>query len=418
MPGWARPAAPALGPTIELDPEQTGEPAAAPSPGAPASRGAARNLTMTLVDRVRGTLSQTTLGGYGEFSFAKYPGQDSTFDPRRFVVFLYSPITQRISVATEIEWEHGGTPNKVGGQVGPGDVALEFSVIDVKLWDALTLRGGIILMPLGRLNVNHDAPSLELTDRPLVDTYIIPSTWSEVGAGITGRINTGPVLLSYELYAVNGLDSAIADGPGLRSARGSLLTDNNSDKAFTGRVAAYYYRPRGRWHPNLEVGLSGYTGEYDRSHHRVNLLAADLLLRNAYLELAGEYARAFNDSGFDDDYALSSRLPVPTAMQGFYLELRGRLPLRLLLPRLRTLPLWLGEASLLLSVRYEEIDTDLAVINQNDRRRFSVGLNLRLSAALVFKQELQLTVNDAQGVRREVFDNPDLGYVSSIAFLF
>lgn len=419
MPGWARPAAPALGPTIELDPAQGSDPAVPPGPSsAPATRGAARNLTMTLVDRVRGTISQTTLGGYGEFSFAKYPGLDSSFDPRRFVLFLYSPITQRISVATELEWEHGGTPNKIGGQVGPGDVALEFSVIDVKLWDALTLRAGIILMPLGRLNVNHDAPSLELTDRPLVDTYIIPSTWSEVGAGLTGRINTGPVLLAYEVYAVNGLGSAIADGNGLRSARGSLLEDNNSDKAFTGRLSAYYYQPRGRWRPNLEVGLSGYTGEYDRSHHRINLLAADLLLRNAYLELAGEYARAFIDSGFDDDYALSSRLPVPTAMQGFYLELRGRLPLRLLVPRLRTLPLWLGEASLLLALRYEEIDTDLSLVNQNDRRRFSVGLNLRLSAALVFKHELQFTVNDAQGVRREFYDNPDLGYVSSIAFLF
>jgi hypothetical protein len=417
MPGWARPAAPALGPTIELDPDHTAEPTGAGTSPQPA-RGAARNLTMTLIDRVRGTISQTTLGGYGEFSFAKYPGQDSTFDPRRFVVFLYSPLTQRISVATEVEWEHGGTPIKQDGQAGLGDVRLEFSVLDFKLWDALTLRAGVLLMPLGRLNVNHDAPSLELTDRPLVDTYIIPSTWSELGAGLTGRVNTGPVLLSYELYVVNGLDSAIADGPGLRNARGSYLQDNNSDKAVTGRISAYYYKPHGRFSPNFELGLSGYSGEYDRSHHRVNLLAADLLLRNAYLELAGEYARAFIDSGFDDDYALSSRLPVPSAMQGFYLELRGRLPLRLLLPSLRTLPLWLGEASLLLTLRYEEIDTDLAVTNLNDRRRLSVGLNLRLSAAFVFKHELQFTVNDAGGVRREVSDHPDLGYVSSIAFLF
>ena len=58
------------------------------------------------------------------------------------------------------------------------------------------------------------------------------------------------------------------------------------------------------------------------------------------------------------------------------------------------------------------------MVNLYDRRRLSVGLNLRLSAALVFKHELQFTVNDAGGVRREVIDHPDLGYVSSIAFLF
>ena len=64
---------------------------------------------MTLIDRVRGTVSKSTLGGYGEFSFSKYPGSDSAFDARRFVLFLYSPITDRISLATELEWEHGGT---------------------------------------------------------------------------------------------------------------------------------------------------------------------------------------------------------------------------------------------------------------------------------------------------------------------
>lgn len=418
MPPWARPGAPALGPTIELDPNEGSEPAtaapAAPQPG----RSGARNLTMSLIDRVRGTISKTTLGGYGEFSFAKYPGQDSTFDARRFVVFLYSPLTDRISVATEIEWEHGGTPVKQSGVPSLGDVALEFSVLDVKLWEALTLRAGIILMPVGRLNVNHDAPSLEFTDRPLVDTYIVPSTWSEVGAGLTGRVRSGPMLFGYELYVVNGITSAISDAQGLRDARGSILEDNNGDKGVTGRVSAYYYQPRGRWRPTIEVGLSGYTGDYDRSRHRANLLALDLFIRNSYLELAGEYVRAFIDAGFDDDYALSSRLAVPTGMQGFYLELRGRLPLRLLWRRLGSLPAWLGEASLLLALRYEEIDTDMSVINQNDRRRLSIGMNFRMSSAFVWKHELQFIVNDAQGTRREVFDNPDLGYVSSVAFLF
>mgnify|MGYP002146473556 CR=1 FL=1 len=297
LPGWGRPGAPALGPQIELDPSEGSDAGSAGPPGAAPDRGSARNPTMTLIDRVRGTVSKTTLGGYGEFAFTKYPGTDSTFEARRFVLFLFSPITDHITLATEVEWEHGGTPVRRDGQLGLGEVLLEFAVVDVKLWEPLTLRAGIILMPLGRLNVNHDAPSLELTDRPLVNTYIIPSTWWEAGAGLTGRIGLGSVLLSYELYAVNGLTSAISDGNGLRDARGSVLQDNNSDKALTGRLAAYYYRPRGRWTPTVEAGLSGYTGEYDRQKHRVHLVAGDLLVRNAYLEFAGEYVRAFIDAG-------------------------------------------------------------------------------------------------------------------------
>lgn len=417
MPGWARPSAPALGPAIELPPGEENDAKAADA-GLPSSRAAARNPTMSLIDRVRGTVSKSTLGGYGEFAFSKYPDRDSAFEARRFVVFLYSPITEHISLATEIEWEHGGTPVRTQGQLALGEVLLEFAVLDVKLWEFLTLRAGILLMPLGRLNVNHDAPSLELTDRPLMHQFIIPTTWWETGAGLTGRLNTGPLLFSYELYAVNGLTSNIADGPGLRGARGSVLEDNNSDKALTGRLSAYYYRPRGRFVPSFEVGFSGYTGEYDRSHHRVNIVATDFLLRNAYFEILGEYARVFIDAGFDDDYLTSSRRVVPTDMQGFYVEARGRMPLRLLFPKLRVLPRWLGEASLVLSLRYEEADTDLAVINANDRRRLSLGLNLRLSAAFVFKHELQWTVDDAAGTRREIYENPALGYVSSLAFLF
>jgi hypothetical protein len=425
MPSWARPGGPAPGPTIELAPddsESNGDPGAADPKSTKDSKAAdrsrARGMAMNLIDRVRGMTSQINLGGYGEFVFHKYPGQDSAFEARRFVLFLYAPVLERISLATEIEWEHGGTPLRRDGQLALGEVLLEFAVVDVKLWEFLTLRAGILLMPVGRLNVNHDAPSLEFTDRPLVNLYIIPSTWWEAGAGLTGRIPLGPLALAYELYAVNGLTSAISDSQGLRAARGSVLNDNNGDKALTGRLSAYYYSPRGRWVPQAEVGLSGYTGAYDRGGSRLSILAADLLVRNAYLELAGEYARAFIDPGFDDDYAVSTRLPVPTAMQGFYIEARGRLPLRLFAPRLSALPAWLGEASIALLARYEEVDTDLSVVNQYDQRRLSLGANLRLSAAFLWKHELQLSVNDAGGARREVFQDPGLGYVSSAAFLF
>ena len=423
MPGWARPGAPALGPTIVVDPDHEASPSldamdGAEPAGRPDPRAAARNPTMTLIDRVRGTVSKSTLGGYGEFSFSKYPGSDSAFDARRFVLFLYSPITDRISLATELEWEHGGTPVRREGQLALGEALLEFAVIDVKLWEWLTLRAGLVLIPLGRLNVNHDAPSLEFTDRPLMHQFVIPTTWWEAGAGLTGRVGLGPWLFSYELYAVNGLTSAISEANGLRLARGSVLQDNNGDKALTGRLSAYFFQPRGRFVPTVEIGLSGYTGEYNRSARRASLLAVDLLVRNAYLELAGEYARAFLDTGFDDDYAASTRAAIPTSMQGGFVELRGRLPLRLLMPRLQALPLWLGEASLLLALRYEEVDTNLEARNQYDQRRLSLGLNLRLSAAFVFKHELQWTVNDAGGTRREFFQDPSLGYVSSVAFLF
>ena len=87
-------------------------------------------------------------------------------------------------------------------------------------------------------------------------------------------------------------------------------------------------------------------------------------------------------------------------------------------PRLRVLPSWLGEASIMVGLRYEEVDTNLDVRNAYDQRRLSLGMNLRMSAAFVWKHELQWTVNDADGTRREFWQDPSLGYVSSVAFLF
>ena len=102
--------------------------------------------------------AKSTLGGYGEFSFSKYPGLDSSFDARRFVLFLYSPITDRISLATG--WsKHGGNPVRRDGQLALGEALIEFAVVDVKIWEWLTLRAGLGADPdSGRLNASTTTP--------------------------------------------------------------------------------------------------------------------------------------------------------------------------------------------------------------------------------------------------------------------
>jgi hypothetical protein len=91
-----------------------------------------------------------------------------------------------LHVASEIEYEHGGAV--AGDEETDGEIKVEFATVDLKAADALNLRAGVILSPLGRLNVFHDAPMLDLTDRPLVDRDIIPTTLSEAGVGFFGQI--------------------------------------------------------------------------------------------------------------------------------------------------------------------------------------------------------------------------------------
>ena len=186
----------------------------------------------------------TYLGGYVDLEYKDTEDTGRTFDQHRLIPFIYSDITDNLKFATEIEFEHGGPDNSQSD----GEVKVEFATMDYLLAEWANFRGGIVLSPLGKLNLVHDSPLQDLTDRPLVDTNIFPTTLSEAGAGFYGSFyptSTGKI--DYELYAVNGFDgggdiaSAIASkinvNKGIRDARGSQKSDNNDNLSYVGRLA-------------------------------------------------------------------------------------------------------------------------------------------------------------------------------------
>ena len=87
-------------------------------------------------------------------------GTTNGFDQQRFVPFIYADITEHVKFASEIEIEHGiRATNDV-------EISLEFAHIDYLIHEKVNLRGGIILVPLGKFNLLHDSPLNDLTDRP------------------------------------------------------------------------------------------------------------------------------------------------------------------------------------------------------------------------------------------------------------
>ncbi len=123
---------------------------------------------------------KAVLGGYMDFEVtdcngaAKDCSEGLEFDQVRFIPFIYSQVTDRIQVAAEIEFEHGGTDNNQGD----GEVKVEFATFDYLIEDWVNFRAGIILSPLGRFNLLHDSPLNDLTHRPLFSRFIIPTTLS------------------------------------------------------------------------------------------------------------------------------------------------------------------------------------------------------------------------------------------------
>ena len=202
-----------------------------------------------------GSVANTAIGGYleGNTNYFVEDGITEGFsmELRRFNIFMYSSISQRVRFLSELEFEHGTE-----------EIALETALVDFQISPALVLRAGIILPPIGYLNQNHDGPKWDFVDRPLVTTGVIPSTLSEVGAGVYGKSTSGGVMLSYDLYMTNGIGDAVVgndlgrtDIPSGKSEE-QFEEDNNGSPAISGRFALR--------RPGFgEVGLSYYGGYYN-----------------------------------------------------------------------------------------------------------------------------------------------------------
>ncbi|MFO7894310.1 MAG: FAD:protein FMN transferase [Longimicrobiales bacterium] len=153
-----------------------------------------------------------SIGGYGEILYRHIADEleDGTsaptpnvYDALRAIIYVGYKFNDRLLVNTEIEIEHAN------------EAFLEFAYLDYRLSDALGLRGGLLLSPMGLVNELHEPPVFLGSTRPMVEQRIIPTTWRENGLGVFGDV--GPI--SYRAYAMNGLEGVNFGAAGLRGGR-------------------------------------------------------------------------------------------------------------------------------------------------------------------------------------------------------
>src|SRR5437588_701700 len=363
---------------------------------------------------------RTTVGGYMDLQYRLFNSSKSTgvgqpgtgngsssFDQQRFVPFFYSDITDRLKVASELEIEHGIRSKSAQADSGGIEVSLEFATIDYLLREPINFRTGIILLPVGKFNLLHDSPLNDLSDRPLVDTAIIPSTLSEAGAGFYGTFYpTRLSKLDYELYVTQGFNGYRTDGTpvitadaGLRDARQRVSTvddglDNNNGKAVVGRVA---FSPV----LGVEFGGSGYFGSYDPASKRpLSIWAADWTFQRGPFELIGEAAWVYardNNRNLDGTFAFDANgRPLPRRMDGYYVQGNYHF-----LPQFlrRWAPSYFTEASTFTSVvRWDNINTN-SELADTARQRLTLGLNFRPIEDTVFKADYQFNFEDGKNNR-------------------
>ncbi len=342
-----------------------------------------------------------SLGGYADLQYFDFNNGKSAFEQQRWVISVGAQPMERLRFNGEFELEDGG-PN--GGK-DDGEASVEQAYMDYLISDLVNIRAGALLVPFGRYNLVHDSDIQELTDRPIVDRQIIPTTWTEAGAGVHGKIN--PVIgnydkleAGYELYVVNGLDTGFSD-TGLRSARGSLKMDNNQNKAVIGRLNVSPFLGQ-------EVGLSGYFGKYDTVGNDITGTALDWLSNLGPVKWSGEYAYFGVEQPNDGT-------EVPNFLQGGYTRL--------------TYDFWFKELNNTFLGRSFE-NPKFALIGQVDwaaiaddsdadqgnniEHRYTIGLNYRPVENFVWKLEYQWNHTKNETIER----GNSHGIVTSVAMGF
>jgi hypothetical protein len=345
---------------------------------------------------------KATVGGYADVMYNNLSRQNldnpsrNSFGQQRMVPFIYADITDHVKFATEIEIERGG-PNT---QQSDGSMQIEFAQLDYLVNEAVNIRAGILLMPVGKFNLLHDSPLNDLVDRPMVSRIIIPSTWFEAGAGLYGTLYPSSLSkIDYEIYAVNGMSStagSITD-MGVRSARGSVSRDRDQSKAIVGRVA---FSPM----LGVEVAGSGYHGQLNPGGQtnngitgvsNITLAALDWTLQRGPFEVIGESAWT----------TITNPGTGPGKMHGYYVQGNYHFMPEFLK---KWAPSHFTDASTFTAVvRWEYVDTDVGdrtrVLsgggNRRELERLTLGLNFRPIEDTVFKFDWQFnTQKNATGI--------------------
>lgn len=315
-----------------------------------------------------------------EFLDAAPHSQSNTFEMRRVVLRPRINFTDKASWYGEVEFE----------DLGLDEITVEESVFNYAAKPWLNLKAGLFTLPYTHTAVNHDGPLRLLVDRPLVDNYVIPTTYSDLGVGVSGAVPVGTrSALTYEFDVVNGLQDTILeevpddlDGhrvstlpefAGLHYMRGSealdnnRARDNNSNKAVFGRIG---YSP----FPGLQVDVAASTGKLDpQNRMALNVLSGDIQYRYKRFSFLGEYANAvFGHPKGTSSQGIPFRL-FPGSTSGFYAQTAYDIN-----------PKWTAVAA------YNWVDLDSSA-KGNELQRLSLGMRYNPFRNVFLKTEYQLT---------------------------
>jgi hypothetical protein len=253
----------------------------------------------------------------------------------------------------------------------------------------------MLLAPVGIVNERHEPPSFNGVERPFVETLIIPTTWRELGFGLTGDLGRG---FRYRAYLTSSLDASFFDAEsGITEGRTRGFDASFRNPAKVARLeyagvrrltlgASFYHGHAGFNTPgvNPAVTLGEFDGRY--SFRRVDFRG---LFANTWISRAGELNRLLElQTGVNPN--------VARQMRGYYAE-----PAVHLLPRR-------SRNDIILFGRYERYNTQYRMpagftpLQRFDRASWVTGLTYKPTPDVAVKFDYVFNRN-----RSAVFRAPD-----------
>jgi hypothetical protein len=322
-----------------------------------------------------------TIGGYAQIDYNEPDGSEvGNLDVHRLVLLFGYKFNDKVSFLTEIEYEH------------VKEVYVEQAYLKYKANENLNVLAGLMLVPMGIINEFHEPTTYYGVERPNVDKYIVPTTWRELGVGISGNLENAS--LKYQAYLFNGFKS-YADGSGI--LRGSDGLRKGRQKGAESVVSSPnlsakldYYGIAG-----LRLGLAGYFGKtqtddttIEDSTVGVSMIGFDARYKYNNLELRGQYiTTSLSDT---DKYNALTGSDLGSKMNGLYGEIAYSFNLK-------------GEEKLTPFLRYEKHNTQadtegtLVANKAYDRDELIFGLNYKVAEGAAFKVDYQLMNNAVSG---------------------
>jgi hypothetical protein len=354
----------------------------------------AQNVPQNTADIVSTeTNSKVQIGGYAQIDYNQpvKEGQMSNgnLDVHRMVLLFGYRFNERTNFVTEIEVEH------------VKEVFVEQAFLNYEILPWLDFRGGLMLVPMGIINEYHESPTFNGVERPNLDNAIVPTTWREIGAGFTGRIDNAS--LKYQLYVMNGFNGYNGGGvfrgsDGLRKGRQKGAKSFMSSPTLATKID--YYGISG-----LKLGFSTYNGKSqstmfdgldednvtsinvaDSSVVGISMIGFDA----RYLKGAFEARGQLNVANIKntDQYNSFTGKDLGSQLFGWYAEIAYNL-----LHSSET------EQKLVPFIRYEKYNTHaktegvLGVNDEYDRADITVGAGWWLSSGAVLKADYQFFSN-------------------------